>query len=717
LVICRNPWGNNRKGIWEGAWSDGSKEWTKEAQDELNHKFGNDSVFWIEYKDLLRKYQHFDRTRLFRDPGWRCAQRWIGVEVPWKPQYNEKFDIKLTQDSPLVLVLTQLDTRYYKGLEGQYSFRLHFRVHEKGLPGAEDYIVRSHGNYLMDRSVSIELPDMPAGHYSIFISVTAQRDSFASAVEDIVKRECKSREENEKLAQVGAAFDLAHSKAQAHLQEVARLRKQKDQQKASESRRDERRRIWEKRHINRAVKKQQEQKNADKKARLAARQAAIKDQEALAQKARKPAEQQKLEVEAEIEQKVKKERQQKEKQAPKSEEPTPAEEKPTEATTDESKTEKIGDDVATNNTETEGQNKDATGVEDEEKKDDVKEGEKKTEKVSETTESLTTADAKNFEVSENAQDAKEIEVKDKNLDEQLAVVETPPDETKSADKSQDAVVEEKPETISCSSSVSSSCPQDTPKTEEASVVGSDEVKQEVPPADGGPPPPPSPKPKSVTPTPPLPVPKPKKERCTKRPINQKYDVDEGSSSDSPVEAWEDLYSSDDMSRRPGTNPPAQRLPKSETIYATDDEGLPDPWNAICIVGFRVYSQDEQMVLRVTMEGDELAEGGMGEKGEADLDDAQVNAGGERTEPTDDNGKNGYGFTPFPSVITNNGKELVVDDDDKGTDGDDETDDSDDGEDSKNTSDTPDYVKIDSGSSTPAMITPEPTPLESRKELC
>lgn len=75
LVKLRNPWADIRKGIWEGPWSDGSKEWTKEIQEELGHKFGSDSVFWISYQDLMRKYSHLDRTRLFRDNDWRCCQR------------------------------------------------------------------------------------------------------------------------------------------------------------------------------------------------------------------------------------------------------------------------------------------------------------------------------------------------------------------------------------------------------------------------------------------------------------------------------------------------------------------------------------------------------------------------------------------------------------------------------------------------------------------
>ncbi|KAF6528321.1 hypothetical protein HZS61_008623 [Fusarium oxysporum f. sp. conglutinans] len=144
LVKLRNPWGKFRKGIWEGAWSDGSKEWTTEAQE--------------------------------------C---WIGVDVTWKAAYHEKFHIKLTQDSPLVLVVSQLDGRYFKGLQGQYSFRLDFRLHCEDSPDAEDYIVRSHGNYLMERSVSVELPVFPAGNYVVYLKVTGERHSNGQSVEQV----------------------------------------------------------------------------------------------------------------------------------------------------------------------------------------------------------------------------------------------------------------------------------------------------------------------------------------------------------------------------------------------------------------------------------------------------------------------------------------------------------------------------------------------------
>jgi hypothetical protein len=79
LLKLRNPWGRTE---WTGRWSDGSEEWTAQWMQKLNHKFGDDGVFWISYGDLLRHYQHFDRTRLF-GPEWTVSQQWTSVNVPW----------------------------------------------------------------------------------------------------------------------------------------------------------------------------------------------------------------------------------------------------------------------------------------------------------------------------------------------------------------------------------------------------------------------------------------------------------------------------------------------------------------------------------------------------------------------------------------------------------------------------------------------------------
>ena len=218
LLKLRNPWGVPKEGLWTGAWSDGSKEWTIDAMQELGYQFGSDSVFWMSYKDVLRKYQFFDRTRLFHDkPDWYVSQQWTSIDVPWRTDYQEKSRMTLTKDSPVVIVLSQLDDRYFKGLEGQYEYTLQFRLHESGSQDAEDYIVRSHGNYLMTRSVSVELKCLQQGTYSVFVKVFATRDLEKSSAEDVVKKLCHEKEDNEKLLQVGHAYDVAHSKGSKDL--------------------------------------------------------------------------------------------------------------------------------------------------------------------------------------------------------------------------------------------------------------------------------------------------------------------------------------------------------------------------------------------------------------------------------------------------------------------------------------------------------------------
>ena len=64
--------------------------------------------FWIAYQDLLKKYQHFDRTRLF-GPEWTITQQWTTLNVPWSADYHStKFMMNLTQSSPVVIVLSQV---------------------------------------------------------------------------------------------------------------------------------------------------------------------------------------------------------------------------------------------------------------------------------------------------------------------------------------------------------------------------------------------------------------------------------------------------------------------------------------------------------------------------------------------------------------------------------------------------------------------------------
>lgn len=231
--------------------------------------------------------------------------------------------------------------------------------------------------------------------------------------------------------------------------------------------------------------------------------------------------------------------------------------------------------------------------------------------------------------------------------------------------------EDKPlDSTASSSSIGS--PHLTPKSEGSVVAVSDDKKDEASPVSGPPP---------ASSTPPEPV--------KSKPELPKYDS-AGESSDSPVEDWEELYSSDDMVRKPRLTPHPPPQPRDD--YDTEEEKLPDPWNAICIVGIRVYSKDANLELRTVLEGGELLEDGMGERGQADLDNAQANAGGVRVTGNED--------TPsphYPSIVRRDGGELA------GRPGD------------QPNSSIRDYIHMDSRD-TSRFNTPVPTPLEADRQL-
>lgn len=228
LLLLKNPWG---KGEWRGPWSDGSKEWTAEWLTRLEHRFGDDGNFWISYDDLLRKYQAFDRTRLF-GPDWRVTSTWTTVSVPWTLDYHDTyFAFSLAKPGPVVLVLSQLDSRYYRGLEGQYEFELNFRLHRRG---QEDYVVRSIAPYRQTRSVNVEL-ELEAGEYTVLMKINATRDLSVLPIEKVIRKYARDR--RDKLVAVGMSYDLAHSKGK-----MIETEEEKKSRKAAEKRRQDKER-------------------------------------------------------------------------------------------------------------------------------------------------------------------------------------------------------------------------------------------------------------------------------------------------------------------------------------------------------------------------------------------------------------------------------------------------------------------------------------------
>ena len=78
FIKIRNPWG---KSEWTGRWSDGSCEWTKEwlgVLEVLDHQFGDDGAFIMEYEDFLQTWYAVERTQLF-DSSWIQSSHWLNV--------------------------------------------------------------------------------------------------------------------------------------------------------------------------------------------------------------------------------------------------------------------------------------------------------------------------------------------------------------------------------------------------------------------------------------------------------------------------------------------------------------------------------------------------------------------------------------------------------------------------------------------------------------
>ena len=74
----------------------------------LNHDFANPQLFWIEYKELLRKYMYIDRTRIF-DSDWTVAQQWVTVEVQQDDDYQDtSFIFTLHRKGEIVISLSQV---------------------------------------------------------------------------------------------------------------------------------------------------------------------------------------------------------------------------------------------------------------------------------------------------------------------------------------------------------------------------------------------------------------------------------------------------------------------------------------------------------------------------------------------------------------------------------------------------------------------------------
>lgn len=153
---------------------------------------------------------------------------------------DTKFCVTIPSAGPVVIVLSQLDDRYFRGLEGQYDFHLQFRLHKDD---EDEYIVRSNAAYYMKRSVSTEL-DLEKGVYWVLLKITAKRYPETPAVADVIRETCQSR--REKLLSVGLSYDMAHAKG--NFKELEAMKVQRAQAEKKKKKKD----LAKKMHIARA---------------------------------------------------------------------------------------------------------------------------------------------------------------------------------------------------------------------------------------------------------------------------------------------------------------------------------------------------------------------------------------------------------------------------------------------------------------------------------
>lgn len=81
----------------------------------------------------------------------------------------------------------------------------------------------------MRRSVSVDL-ELEAGTYSVLMKITAERWSIKPTPEQVIRDSCRGRQD--KLIQIGLAYDLAHAKGQVKESDAEKqLRKEREEKK------------------------------------------------------------------------------------------------------------------------------------------------------------------------------------------------------------------------------------------------------------------------------------------------------------------------------------------------------------------------------------------------------------------------------------------------------------------------------------------------------
>ncbi|KAH8108535.1 cysteine proteinase [Phellopilus nigrolimitatus] len=188
FLKVRNPWGESE---WNGRWADGSKEWTQprdwlDALKPLDHEFGDDGVFIMEYDDFLKTWTSVERTQLF-DPSWIQSSHWLSVEsrpAPCAWQYGDvSFTFTLPKASETILILSQSDNRFYGSVASSSSWIFDFKLFKRG---EDEPLASSEFSFVLVRSRKLQITLDP-GDYIVHVRLdrsinSDKKDSFANNV-------------------------------------------------------------------------------------------------------------------------------------------------------------------------------------------------------------------------------------------------------------------------------------------------------------------------------------------------------------------------------------------------------------------------------------------------------------------------------------------------------------------------------------------------------
>jgi hypothetical protein len=194
---------NSGEPFWEGAWSDGSHEMTQQWVKLLDHKFGDHNVSWISYSDFLQVFNFGAVHQLF-GPEWQVAKLWAAFEIPWQHEHlPDELEFVIKSRSTVLIVLSQLDPSFFRGLEGKYSFNIEFSVLKDG-----QRIAHARRRYSTQRSNSLKL-ELENGTYIVHPKITATRRASVKSVYEIINTTSQTRQE--KLVKTALEYDLAYA--------------------------------------------------------------------------------------------------------------------------------------------------------------------------------------------------------------------------------------------------------------------------------------------------------------------------------------------------------------------------------------------------------------------------------------------------------------------------------------------------------------------------